>query len=160
MNRAVLCFTAVAFRFSRSYDQGERAIPYPLLKRGPSGRSHHTTAPAGGHLIASKTHNFVDRGGPEFKRLEYDLQQRAVYTPDGQVDPDTNSTRRYSYVARTPGEPLVFRACGREGRYYSLQFIRHYTFNFAYVEPRHRQRPGTTCRGRSGRREAQRASNR
>jgi hypothetical protein len=82
---------------------------------------------------------FVDRGGPEFKASWNTLVNNArVYTPDDKAIQTPNSDTPYSYVgADLRAEPLVFTVPEVEkGRYYSLQFIDMYTFNFAYVGSR------------------------
>jgi hypothetical protein len=61
-----------------------------------------------------------------------------VYTPDDKAIQTPNSDTPYSYVgANLRAEPLVLTVPAVEkGRYYSLQFIDMYTFNFAYVGSR------------------------
>lgn len=82
---------------------------------------------------------FVDRGSPEFKASWNTLVNNArVYTPDDKAIQTPNSDTPYSFVgADLRAEPLVFTVPAIEhGRYYSLQFIDMYTFNFAYVGSR------------------------
>jgi len=82
---------------------------------------------------------FVDEGGPEFKAPWNTLFNNArVYTPGDKAIQTPNSDTPYSYVgADLRAEPLVFTVPAVEdGRYYSLQFIDMYTFNFAYVGSR------------------------
>lgn len=82
---------------------------------------------------------FVDRDGPEFKAPWNQLVNNArVYTPDDKAIQTPNSDTPYSYVgADLRAEPLVFTVPAVEkGRYYSLQFIDLYTFDFAYVGSR------------------------
>lgn len=82
---------------------------------------------------------FVDRGGPEFKAPHNAIFNNArVYTPEDKAIQTPNSDTPYSYVgADLRAEPLVFTVPAVEGaRYYSLQFIDLYTFNFAYVGSR------------------------
>lgn len=82
---------------------------------------------------------FVDAGGPEYKAPWNTLFNNArVYTPDDTAIQTPNSDTPYSYVgADLRAEPLVFTVPQiEEGRYYSLQFIDLYTFNFAYVGSR------------------------
>jgi hypothetical protein len=82
---------------------------------------------------------FVDRSGPEFKAVWNTLVNNArVYTPDDKAIQTPNSDTPYSYVgADLRAEPLVFTVPEVEKRrYYSLQFIDMYTFNFAYVGSR------------------------
>lgn len=82
---------------------------------------------------------FVDAGGPEFKAPWNELVNNArVYTPDDKAIQSPNSDTPYSYVgADLRAEPLVFTVPAIEkARYYSLQFIDLYTFNFAYIGSR------------------------
>ncbi|NEU98109.1 DUF1254 domain-containing protein [Bradyrhizobium uaiense] len=82
---------------------------------------------------------FVDRSSAEFKAGWNTLVNNArVYTPDDKSIQTPNSDTPYSYVgADLRAEPLVFTVPEVEkGRYYSLQFIDMYTFNFAYVGSR------------------------
>jgi hypothetical protein len=78
----------------------------------------------------------VDRRSPEFKESWNKLVNNArVYTPADKAIQTPNSDTPYSYVgADLRAEPLVFTVPAIEkDRYYSLQFIDMYTFNFAYV---------------------------
>ena len=70
--------------------------------------------------------------------MEHDLQQRAGLAPDDKAIQTPNSDTPYSYVgAALRAEPIVLTVPAVEkGRYYSLQFIDMYTFNFAYVGSR------------------------
>lgn len=82
---------------------------------------------------------FVDKAGPEYKADWNTLVNNArVYTPDDKAIQTPNSDTPYSYVgADLRAEPLIFTVPKvEEGRYYSLQFIDMYTFNFAYVGSR------------------------
>ncbi|WP_248310019.1 DUF1254 domain-containing protein [Bosea sp. WAO] len=82
---------------------------------------------------------FADRGGPEFKAPWNVIAYTArVYTPDDKAIQTPNSDTPYSYIgADLRTEPLVISVPAVEaGRYYSLQFIDQYTFNFAYVGSR------------------------
>ena len=82
---------------------------------------------------------FVDRRSPEFKAPWNTLYNTArVYTPDDKAIQTPNSDTPYSFVgADLRAEPLVFTVPAVEKeRYYSLQFIDMYTFNFAYVGSR------------------------
>jgi hypothetical protein len=82
---------------------------------------------------------FVDRGGKEYKAPWNTIFNNArVYTPADKAIQTPNSDTPYSYVgADLRAEPLVFTVPEVEkGRYYSLQFIDQYTFNFAYVGSR------------------------
>jgi hypothetical protein len=82
---------------------------------------------------------FVDRDGKEYKAPWNTIYNNArVYTPDDKAIQSPNSDTPYSYVgADLRAEPLVLSVPAVEkGRYYSLQFIDTYTFNFAYVGSR------------------------
>jgi hypothetical protein len=82
---------------------------------------------------------FVDRDNPEFKASWNTLVNNArVYTPDDKAIQTPNSDTPYSFVgADLRAEPLVFTVPQVDkGRYYSLQFIDQYTFDFAYVGSR------------------------
>jgi hypothetical protein len=82
---------------------------------------------------------FVDRGGPEYKAPWNQLYNTArVYTPDDRAIQSPNSDTPYSFIgADLRAEPLVIDVPAVDpGRYYSLQFIDAYTFNFAYVGSR------------------------
>jgi len=82
---------------------------------------------------------FVDRRSPEFRASWNTLVNNSrVYTPDDKAIQTPNSDTPYSYVgADLRAEPLVFTVPAIEkDRYYSLQFIDMYTFNFAYVGSR------------------------
>jgi hypothetical protein len=96
---------------------------------------------------------FVDRADPEFKAPWNTIFNTArVYTPDDKAVQTPNSDTPYSFVgADLRAEPLVLTVPAVEkGRYYSLQFIDMYTFNFAYVgKPRHRKRRRQLLAGRA-----------
>ena len=82
---------------------------------------------------------FVDQGGPEFKAPWNTIFNNArVYTPEDKAIQTPNSDTPYSYVgADLRAEPLVFTVPAVDkDRYYSLQFIDSYTFDFAYVGSR------------------------
>ena len=82
---------------------------------------------------------FVDRGGHDFRAPWNTLANTArVFTPDDKAIQTPNSDTPYSSVgADLRAEPLVFTVPAIEkDRYYSLQFIDMYTFNFAYVGSR------------------------
>lgn len=82
---------------------------------------------------------FADRNSPEFKAPWNQIFNNArVYTPDDKAIQTPNSDTPYSYVgADLRAEPIVLTVPQVEkGRYYSLQFIDMYTFNFAYVGSR------------------------
>ena len=82
---------------------------------------------------------FVDPSNPEFKAPWNTLHNNArVYTPEDKAIQTPNSDTPYSFVgADLRAEPLVLTVPAIEKeRYYSLQFIDMYTFNFAYVGSR------------------------
>lgn len=82
---------------------------------------------------------FVDRSNPEFKSGWNTLNNTArVYTPEDKAIQTPNSDTPYSFLgADLRAEPLVLTVPAVEKeRYYSLQFIDMYTFNFAYVGSR------------------------
>ncbi|WP_245557224.1 DUF1254 domain-containing protein [Kaistia granuli] len=82
---------------------------------------------------------FVDTAGAEFKAPWNTLSNTArVYTPDDKAIQTPNSDTPYSFLgADLRAEPLVLTVPAVDkARYYSLQFIDMYTFNFAYVGSR------------------------
>jgi hypothetical protein len=82
---------------------------------------------------------FVDRASPEFKAPWNELHNEArVYTPEDKAIQTPNSDTPYSQLgADLRAEPLVLSVPAVEkGRYYALQFVDQYTFNFAYVGTR------------------------
>src|SRR5882757_5722464 len=82
---------------------------------------------------------FVDRSSPEYKAPWNTINNTArVYTPDDKAIQTPNSDTPYSFVGTDlRAEPLVLTVPAVEkGRYYSLQFIDMYTFDFAYVGSR------------------------
>jgi hypothetical protein len=82
---------------------------------------------------------FVEQDGPEYKGPWNMIVNNArVYTPDDKAIQTPNSDTPYSYVgADLRAEPLVLSTPEIEqDRYYSLQFIDMYTFNFAYAGSR------------------------
>ncbi len=82
---------------------------------------------------------FVDRGGPEFKAPWNAIYNNArVYTPDDVAIQTPNSDTPYSYIgADLQAEPLVLTVPAMEKeRYFSVQLIDAYTFNFAYIGTR------------------------
>ncbi len=82
---------------------------------------------------------FVDSGGTEFKAPWNTINNVArVFTPDDKAIQTPNSDTPYSQLgADLRREPLVISVPEvGGGRYYSLQFIDLYTFNFAYVGSR------------------------
>lgn len=82
---------------------------------------------------------FVNRNNPDFKAPWNTLNNVArVFTPDDKAIQTPNSDTPYSQLgADLRAEPLVISVPEVEaGRYYSLQFVDMYTFNFAYVGSR------------------------
>ncbi|SFU22317.1 Uncharacterized conserved protein [Mesorhizobium sp. YR577] len=82
---------------------------------------------------------FVDRNNPEYKGGWNEIHNTArVYTPDDKAIQTPNSDTPYSFVgADLRTEPMVLTVPQvEEGRYYSIQFIDMYTFNFSYVGSR------------------------
>ena len=82
---------------------------------------------------------FVDRNNPDFKAPWNTINSVArVFTPEDKAIQTPNSDTPYSQLgADLRAEPLVISVPDVEaGRYYSLQFIDMYTFNFAYVGSR------------------------
>jgi hypothetical protein len=82
---------------------------------------------------------FVDTGNTEYKAPWNQIYNNArVYTPDDKAIQTPNSDTPYSFIgADLRAEPLVLSVPAiDQGRYYSLQFIDLYTFNFAYVGSR------------------------
>jgi hypothetical protein len=81
----------------------------------------------------------VDRNNREYKAPWNQIfNNPRVYTPADKAIQTPNSDTPYSYVgADLRTEPLVIKVPEiPEGRYYSIQFIDMYTFNFAYVGSR------------------------
>jgi hypothetical protein len=121
-------------------------MPLPAFAQSPAGAEARTIAKEatiyGFPLVDNyriQYSYFVDRGGPEFKAPWNTIVNNArVYTPDDKAIQTPNSDTPYSYVgADLRAEPLVLTVRAVEkGRYYSLQFIDMYTFNFAYVGSR------------------------
>jgi hypothetical protein len=82
---------------------------------------------------------FVDRANPEFKAPWNSINNTArVYTPEDKAIQTPNSDTPYSQLGvDLRAEPLVLTVPAVDkGRYYSLQFVDMYTFNFAYVGSR------------------------
>jgi hypothetical protein len=82
---------------------------------------------------------FVDRQSPDFKAPWNTINNVArVFTPEDKAIQTPNSDTPYSQLgADLRREPLVISVPEVEaGRYYSLQFVDMYTFNFAYVGSR------------------------
>lgn len=82
---------------------------------------------------------FVDKQDPEYKGGWNEIHNTArVYTPDDTTIQTPNSDTPYSAVgADLRAEPLVLTVPPiQQDRYYSLQFVDGYTYNFAYVGSR------------------------
>ena len=82
---------------------------------------------------------FVNKEDPEYKGGWNEIHNTArVYTPDDKTIQTPNSDTPYSAVgADLRAEPLVLTVPPIEqDRYYSLQFVDGYTYNFAYVGSR------------------------
>ena len=82
---------------------------------------------------------FVNRHDPEYKGGWNEIHSAArVYTPTDTTIQTPNSDTPYSAVgADLRTEPVVLTVPPIEpGRYYSLQFVDGYTYNFAYVGTR------------------------
>lgn len=82
---------------------------------------------------------FVDKQDPEYKGGWNEIHNTArVYTPDDTAIQTPNSDTPYSAVgADLRTEPLVLTVPPiQQDRYYSLQFVDGYTYNFAYVGSR------------------------
>jgi hypothetical protein len=82
---------------------------------------------------------FVDQTDPEYKGEWNEIHNiPRVYTPADQAVQTPNSDTPYSFLgADLRTEPLVLTVPEiPEGRYYSIQFIDAYTFNFAYAGSR------------------------
>ncbi|MFG1285349.1 DUF1254 domain-containing protein, partial [Xanthobacter autotrophicus] len=82
---------------------------------------------------------FVDAKNNEFKapwNVLYNVAR--VFTPDDKAIQTPNSDTPYSFLgADLRAEPLVLSVPDvAKDRYYSLQFIDLYTYNFAYVGSR------------------------
>lgn len=82
---------------------------------------------------------FVDKARREYKAPWNQLHnEEKVYTPEDRAIQTPNSDTPYSQLGTDlRAEPLVITVPAVEdGRYYSLQFIDAYTFNYAYVGSR------------------------
>lgn len=82
---------------------------------------------------------FVDKSGPQYKGEWNQTHSVArVYTPEDTAVQTPNSDTPYTMLgADLRAEPLVLTVPPIEaGRYYSLQFVDGYTYNFAYVGSR------------------------
>ncbi len=90
---------------------------------------------------------FIDTTDPEYKGpTNQVLNVARVYTPADKSIQTPNADTPYSFVgADLRAEPLVFVVPPvEEGRYYSLQFVDLYTYNFAYVGSRSTGNDGGT----------------
>jgi hypothetical protein len=88
---------------------------------------------------------FVNTQDPEYKGAWNEVHNTArVYTPDDKAIQTPNSDTPYSQLGLDlRAEPVVLTVPAIEpGRYYSLQFVDAYTFNYAYA--------GTRTTGNSG----------
>jgi len=82
---------------------------------------------------------FVDTANPEYKGAWNVVHNTArVYTPEDKAIQTPNSDTPYSSIGLDlRAEPMVLTVPAiEEGRYYSLQFVDAYTFNFAYAGTR------------------------
>ncbi|MBC8108215.1 MAG: DUF1254 domain-containing protein [Anaerolineae bacterium] len=82
---------------------------------------------------------FVDRSNPEFKAPWNQIKNTPrVYTPEDKAIQTPNSDTPYSFVGMDlRAEPVVLTVPAVEkGRYYSIQLIDAYTFNFDYIGSR------------------------
>ena len=82
---------------------------------------------------------FVNKEDPEYKGGWNEIHNTArVYTPEDKAIQTPNSDTPYSALgADLRAEPLVLTVPPVEqDRYYSLQFVDGYTYNFAYVGSR------------------------
>lgn len=82
---------------------------------------------------------FVDRGSPEFKAPWNQIRNVArVFTPDDKAIQSPNSDTPYSFAGLDlRAEPIVITVPALEKkRYFSVQLIDLYTFNFDYIGSR------------------------
>jgi len=82
---------------------------------------------------------FVDTGNPEYKTTWNTIKNiPRVYTPEDKAVQTPNSDTPYSMVGMDlRAEPLVLTVPRiDENRYFSIQFVDAYTFNFHYVGSR------------------------
>lgn len=82
---------------------------------------------------------FMDRGNPEFKAPWNQLRNiPRVYTPDDKAVQTPNSDTPYSMVGLdVRAEPIVLTVPTIEkGRYFSIQLVDLYTFNYDYIGSR------------------------
>ncbi len=81
----------------------------------------------------------LDEGGPEYKAPMNQLKNEArVYTPEDKAVVTPNSDTPYSFIVLDlRAEPMVLSVPEmEEGRYFSIQLIDLYTFNFDYIGTR------------------------
>lgn len=81
----------------------------------------------------------IDRSGPEFKAPMNELSNTArVFTPDDKAIQTPNSDTPYSFIGMDlRAEPMVLTVPAIEkSRYFSVQLVDAYTFNFAYLGSR------------------------
>jgi len=134
MNRILL--TALAYAFSVCFVQAQTITPDEA--RTIAKEAYIYGFPLVENYRVQYSY-FVDPGSPEFKGGWNKISNTArVYTPDDKTIQSPNSDTPYSFVgADLRAEPLVFTVPAIEtGRYYSLQFIDMYTYNFGYVGSR------------------------
>jgi hypothetical protein len=82
---------------------------------------------------------FVDQQNPEYKGARNEIHNTArVFTPADTAIQTPNSDTPYSFIgADLRTEPLVLTIPPIEtGRYFSVQFVDAYTYNFAYLGSR------------------------
>ena len=82
---------------------------------------------------------FVDQSSPEYKGTWNEVHNTArVFTPEDKAVQTPNADTPYSMLgADLRSEPLVLSVPAVEKRrYYSLQFVDQYTYNFSYVGSR------------------------
>lgn len=82
---------------------------------------------------------FVETGNPEYKAPWNQIKNMPrVFTPDDKAVQTPNSDTPYSMLGMDLGaEPIVLTVPSIDkGRYYSIQLIDAYTFNFAYLGSR------------------------
>ena len=81
----------------------------------------------------------LDEGGPQYKAPMNQLKNEArVYTPEDKAVVTPNSDTPYSFIVMDlRAEPMVLSVPEmEEGRYFSIQLIDLYTFNFDYIGTR------------------------
>jgi hypothetical protein len=121
------------------------AVPCAAQEKLPTGEAQKIAEEAfiyGLPLVMNYTvfyEYFVDKSGPAFKAPPNQLYNTArVYTPKDTTIVTPNSDTPYSFVAMDlRAEPLV--VCNPEiekSRYFSVQLVDMYTFNFGYMGSR------------------------